>query len=187
MNETKLDIENIGNRTRKLDFSDTFNLAFELYKKIAVNAGIIFLILGILFGVAIFGVVISLIGMPDFAEKMQNFNPINLSATNLIIYLALAVIGTAASHTINAGLAKMAHLAKRNEQFSIGTAFDYFNSPYLIDIFIASTLIFSINFIQMALFTYLNLNWIGTVLSVIVAILCSAQFIACYNHRHPLR
>jgi uncharacterized membrane protein len=57
--------------------------------------------------------------------------------------MLIMILLTALSSPFNAGLLKMARNASKNEEFSIGTAFEYYSSPYFKNIFFATVILSS--------------------------------------------
>jgi hypothetical protein len=133
--------EQIKKNGYELDFGDVFSKGFEIFKKIAGNAGLAFLILTIIFVSLIMGVVAAAFGFSDFASQMTNFNIANFSIVGVLIYLFSSVLVTAFMAPFSAGILKMAYYASKNESFSLSTAFEYYKSKHFKDLFIATVII----------------------------------------------
>jgi len=142
MKKTNEAIENIKLHGYDLDFGTVFNHAFETYKKIAINGGIAFLLYILLLVIVGGGLVIGIIGFGIDLDDLQNFTIANFSAVGILVYMVVMILFTSLTSPFNAGLVKMARNASKNEEFSIGTAFEYYSSSYFKDIF-AATLILS--------------------------------------------
>ena len=156
MNIIKRDIEDIKQNGYDLDYSNVFTLAFENYKKIALTAGLAYLVViviaGILFGTLIFGV----IGAAFISDTMPQFEVESFPMTWVLGYIFFITAITALSSPVNAGLIRMAQDAAKGNQPSLGTAFSYYTSRYFKDILTATLVI--------TLFTScfsIGLEWIG--------------------------
>lgn len=143
MKNTKKAIENIKSQGFDLDFGTVFNHAFETYKKIAINGGVAFLLYLLLLIIAGGVLVIGIIGFETDFEELQNFTIANFSAVGILVYSGIMILFAALTSPFNAGLIKMARNASKNEEFSIGTAFEYYGSSYFKDIFLATLILSS--------------------------------------------
>ena len=137
-------IKEICNNGYSLDFGTIFEQSFENYKKIALNAGLVSLILAIFFIAIGLGVFASIYGLASFAETMTNLNPESFKGTSIIIQFSAIVIISAFVAPISAGVLKMAYLADKGEEPTISTAFSYYSSSYMKEILIAVILITSL-------------------------------------------
>lgn len=143
MKKTNEAIEKIKSHGYDLDFGTVFNHAFETYKKIAINGGVAFLLFLLLIMIVGGGLVIGIIGFSTDLEDLQNFTIANFSTVGILVYVVTMILFTSLSSPFNAGLLKMARNASKNEEFSIGTAFEYYSSSYFKDIFIATIILSS--------------------------------------------
>lgn len=154
--KTKETLQHIKANGYGIDFSTVFNRAFENYKKIALNAGLVMILLTMvvcfLAGIFIVGV----IGMAISADSMEQFKVENMSPLWLLVYLFFIMILTVIGSPINAGLLKMARSAEHGETFSVGTIFDYYRGPYFKEIVMATVVI---AFFSTTL--SLGLQWVG--------------------------
>lgn len=141
MQTTTEKLEQIKNNGYDLDFGDVFSNGFEIFKKIAGNAGIAFLILTIVFVSLFMGVIAAAYGFGDFATQLTKLHIEEFSTMGMLIYLAATVIVTAFMAPFSAGILKMACCAAKNEEFSLTTAFDYYKSRYFKELFIAAAMI----------------------------------------------
>ena len=165
-------IEEIRRTGYTLDFGDVFNKTIENYKQIAVNAGIayiLFLVIMAGVGLAAFSMIW---GFSSMTETLAGFNVQNFSAVGTIIYILISSLFGGLTAPFTAGIIKMSHCAATKQDFSIGTAFEYYKSTYFKEIFIAAVII--------ALFTngasvglqQLGLPFVAIVPSCIIALLC---------------
>ncbi len=141
MDTTTEKLQIIKNNGYDLDFGDVFSNGFEIFKKIALNAGFAFIILIVVFVSLFVGVIGVAFGFTDFASQMTNFNIANFSTVGVLIYLFATVFVTAFIAPFSAGILKMAYCADKNEAFSLTTAFDYYKNNYFKDLFIATIII----------------------------------------------
>ncbi|MES2239317.1 MAG: hypothetical protein V4497_03555 [Bacteroidota bacterium] len=145
MKSNKDRIQDLKNNGYSLEFETVFNLAFENYKKIALYAGLLFLVFMFFFGVAAFLIIAFTYGLTNFQEllKPENLKPEKFSDNFLAIYVVSITLFSCLISPFFAGLLKMAHCAQIDEEFHVSTVFEYYKFPYLKDIFLA-TLIISI-------------------------------------------
>ena len=137
MKTSKSRIEEIKAHGYDLDFSMTFNLAFDAYKKMALMAGVVMLLIMII----VFGIVITasvmLVGAGDLSESMVNFDFKNLSAVFIVLYVAALATFAGIMNPMVAGLIQMAHNAHMDQDVAIGTAFSYYKGRHFGELFIA--------------------------------------------------
>ncbi len=172
MQTTQEKIENIKNNGYELDFGDVFSNGFEIYKKIAGNAGVAFLILTIVFISLFAGIAGAAFGFGDFASQLTQFNIANFSIIAVLIYLLVTVLVTAFMAPFSAGILKMAYCAAKNEEFSLSTAFDYYKSHYFKELFIATLIItFFSSGINIAL-EYSGIKFVGALVVYFFNFIC---------------
>ncbi|HEU0137759.1 MAG TPA: hypothetical protein VFQ50_10760, partial [Flavobacterium sp.] len=75
MDTTRSRIEQIRSRGFELDFTETFNDTFEIYKKIAVNAGLLFIIIAIVGTIVVVGLAGAILGFAAITESLSGFDP----------------------------------------------------------------------------------------------------------------
>lgn len=174
MSSTLNQIEEIKNNGYSLDFSNVFNHAFENYKKIALYAGLILLIISIICSFLGGGILVSLYGInhfnKDFFESLQNQQP---EGTTFIIYMVVVAILTAVFSPFTAGFLKMADCADKDETFNFSTIFTYYKSPYFSRIFIATLLISFLSALISIGFNLIKITVIDTLLTLIISLLTS--------------
>ncbi len=153
----------------KLDFSDVINAAIENYKKIAMNAGIAFLLFFIVFGIIVLSVIGGYYGFSSFATTMAGFNLLNFSVMEQLIYLVFVVLISSIISPLYCGLLKMAQLADQNQEFTIGTALDFYKGKFFKEIFIAAVLISLGSTILNMLAEYSSVFFIGGLIAYIIA------------------
>lgn len=152
-----------------LDLGTSIEKAFENYKKIALIAGLAYLLISLAFiGIAL-TIVATLFGLSEFSETMTDFSVTEFSAVGIVIYVLISIVAAGLFSPISAGFYKMAHLAENNKEFSIGTIFDYYKTSYFKDLFIAASLIALVNLGLSLLFEFLGYPISGSLLTYIIA------------------
>ena len=171
MESTQNQIEQIKKYGYTLDFSNVFNHAFENYKKIALYAGLVLLILFILsFFIGGIGFVMYFGAdklNKDFIETFSNQEP---STVNLILYTTGATLLSALFSPFAAGFLKMADAADKDETFNVSTLFTYYRSSYFSQIFIATLLIGLVNGLISIGFNLVGIVFVDTVLTIIISL-----------------
>ena len=174
MKSTLDQIEDIKNHGYDLDFSNVFNHAFENYKKIALYAGLILLVFGILASFAGGGILISLYGIEHFNKeffdglKDQDYLP-----STLIIYTIVIAFATAILSPFTAGFLKMADCADKDIEFNVSTIFTYYKAHYFTQLFIASLLIALLTGIISIVFNLLEIVIIDGIINLAIAFFTS--------------
>lgn len=174
MKTTVQRIEEIKREGYQLDFTTVFGNAFENYKKIALKVGLLFIILGIIVGAiaALVATIFFGFSMDYFVEnsqELQNFKMSGLPMLYLLLYIIGMVIFTGIGSPIIAGIFKIADNGTKNQEVSIGTAFDYFKQPYFKELFIASALIAFFGVILNLLLESLDFSIIGVLITYIIS------------------
>lgn len=138
-------IEEIKTDGYELDFGTVFDHAFENYKKIALYAGLMLLVFTFLFGILLFGIAVSIFGIDAVTEalKPENLKPETFSEKFLLIYTASVIVITCLLSPFQAGFFKMADCGEKGEEFHVSTIFEYYKSPYFLNI-VASTFIITL-------------------------------------------
>ncbi len=161
-------IEEIKNYGYELDFSDAFNPAFSIYKKIVGSAGVMMLLIVlVIFAIAFIGI-FTAVGLNGFTQNMQNFSPVNLSLTFFLLYCVLVFAGAMVSVLLTAGFLQMAYNAYHDTEFTMGTVFEHFNGRYTRELVIAATIITVPNLIQILTFEYFRFVFMGSIVSLII-------------------
>ncbi len=141
MNNIQQRINEIKINSFDLDFSDVFNQTIENYKKIVIFAGMSFLIFSIIIGMIFGSGFLFFSSANSMAENLANFNVQSFSVTGLIIYFVSLVFISSIVAPFYSGILKMAHLAEQNQEFNIGTAFEFYKSQYLKELIISGVII----------------------------------------------
>ncbi len=141
MNTTLEKLEEIKRHGYRLDFGQAFDQAFSNFKKIALLGGLVILVLVIVWAVLYAGLIAIMIGGGGFLETMTEIGQDALSPNAIIVNLFSGVIVPSLIAPVAAGLLKMAHHAETNKSFEFSTAFDYFKTPALKEIILATFVI----------------------------------------------
>jgi hypothetical protein len=171
MPTTKETLDNIRANGYDIDFGTVFNNAFENYKKIALNAGLAVLLMSILICVGIGLLAVSVIGVAISTETLEQFKVENMSILWLIAYVFCVIIFGALMSPINAGLIKMAQCASEGKEFSVGTAFEYYQSNYFKEIVIATVVITFFSSVLSTGLQWVGFQWFGIVMSLLISVL----------------
>lgn len=175
MKSIKERIEEIKTNGYQLDFGTVFENAFENYKKIALYAGLMFLVFFILFSILTAIGILSYVGienMEEFNEKLIHFSetknqPLSLTLQiNTVIILLSGIL-----IPFMAGFLKMANCGEKGEEFHVSTMFSYYKTPYFFNILFAK---FSIAFFNLGLsilFEFAGFAIIGTIVTLSIAFL----------------
>ncbi|MFC6877852.1 hypothetical protein ACFQZF_13730 [Flavobacterium myungsuense] len=155
----------------EIDFSTIFNKAIENYKKIALIAGLAFIVFGAIISIFFLGGFAAIWGFSTITENMSQLDPKNFSGTTVLIYTLSISIFSGICAPFSGGILKMAYNASKNEEFSLATAFEYYKTSYFKDLFIATTVI---SIFSLGLSTALEasgIKFIGSLLSSIISFL----------------
>lgn len=169
MQNTKQTLENIKANGYDIDFGSVFNNAFENYKKIALNAGVAFLLFMILMAIVVVGLFIAIFGIGTSSDAISQFNIANFSWVGILIYSVSMILFAALSSPFSAGILKMARNASRNEEVSVGNAFEYYSSSYFKEIFFATLLLSTFTTILTVGLELVDYKILGLILSMIVS------------------
>jgi hypothetical protein len=171
MNSTTAKIEAIKKEGYDIDFGTIFNNAFENFKKIALYAGFAFILLSIIFMAIFFGFLVVLLGVSGFEDGLANFKPEHFSAMGTLFYIVGLIFFSALISPFMAGILKMAQYAAKQQEFSSGTIFHYYQGPHFKEIFMATAVItfFTSTFtVGLQLVGY---NFLGVLVSFMISFL----------------
>ncbi|GIZ08640.1 hypothetical protein [Flavobacterium sp. UMI-01] len=155
-----------------LEFEPIFTKVFENYKKIALYAGLVLFVFGVLLLALIYGGLLSYFGIDTLRDmlKPENLQTKNLSKEFLINYSAAVILFTALISPFTAGFIKMAHCADQNEEFHVSTIFQYYKLTYFVPLFIATFCITLINTAISTTFELLGIPFVGTVVTMLISL-----------------
>lgn len=171
MKTAKQNLSEIRNGTNSIGFGETFGVAFDIYKNIALLSGIVIILIAAVLTAMTIGIFGIGAGINGFTSSMMQFNIGNFSSVAIISYL----IGTAIVYgfitPITAGLIKMAHCAHLKMEFSIATAFDYFKGKLFGRLFLVGVLLSLLTGGISAAMELIGMAYIGTIFSIVVTVL----------------
>lgn len=177
MNYTENKLREIKQYGYSLDFGQVFGQAFENYKKTALIVGSIILVLIIAFTVLVGGFAGIVFGIGSITEFFTDYSLQSNTTVLLIVNLIASVIGAALISPLTAGLLKIADLAESNKEFNFSTAFDYYKSSYLKDLFISTIIITLFSGVFSTTLTIIeqyfpgsNFNWILKLFTIFIGI-----------------
>ncbi len=153
----------------EIDFSTIFNKAIENYKKIALIAGLAFIVFGAIISIFFVGGFAAIWGFSTITENMSQLEPKNFSGTTVLIYTLSISIFTGICAPFSAGILKMAYHASKNEEFSLATAFEYYKTSYFKDLFLATTVVSIFSIGVSTVLESSGIRFIGTILSYIIS------------------
>lgn len=162
-------IEEIRRQGYYVDFGDVFNQSFANFKKIALNAGLVFILLVLMLGIFMFGLGIVGVGLSSFANGIADLNLSDFSTVGLVIYFVAVVLISGLAAPINAGIINMAYLAAHNRDFSVGTAFGYYQTKYFKELFVVAVLSTLLNLVVGFALETAGYAFIGQIFNYLVA------------------
>ncbi|MEO0060191.1 MAG: hypothetical protein RLZZ312_1838 [Bacteroidota bacterium] len=136
MKETLLKIEKIKQEGFYFGFGEIFDQTIQNYKKIIWVQGFVILLIILLFTVVIGSVAGLAVGVGSLTEYFTEMQVNGVGTVALLVQLLVGIIGAGIAAPFTAGLLKMAHLAEQDKDFGFSTAFDYYKSPYLKELFL---------------------------------------------------
>ena len=167
----KKKLEEINRNGLHLETGALIDQSFENYKKIALMAGLAFLILAIIITVFLVGGVSVFYGLEQYVQDFSHSEQNGLSRNFIIISALVNTVIAAITAPFSAGIIKMSSNADNNREFSVGTAFEYYKSTKFIPVFTANLIIALTSALIGALLQLLNMNFVGTFVSMIISFL----------------
>lgn len=172
MKATLEKVQEIKNHGYHIDIGEVISQTFENYKKIALLAGGVILLLMIVFVFAaagiggIFGIAMS------FTDFLTEYSVGHFSAAILLVNLAVSVIGYALIVApITAGIIQIAHDAETNRDINFSTAFSHYKTKHFKNLFLSAAIItFTTSGIG-TLIQLSNLYFFDAVLTTVLAII----------------
>ena len=152
-----------------IDFSRVFENAFENYKKIALISGIAILLFTLFILFVVLGLIAIFFGFSAITDEIGSINPENFSGITILIYVLIVGLVAGLASPFTAGIFKMAHCADSGTEFSLGTVFDYYSSPYFNQLFIATSLIALISTGMTSLLESFDIRFLGVILTYTIS------------------
>ena len=166
-------IEEINRTGLHLDLGRIIDDAFDTYKKIAINAGLGYLIMFAVVGVILFGAVSILAVSSEMAEQLTNLKSGGeLPLGFLLTTIAGGLVFSLLAYPILAGFLKMCKTADDTGNAPFDDLFYYFKAPYFANIilYVLTTTVISSSislFFQFAL----DIQWLGVLVGWIISLL----------------
>ncbi|MEO4007325.1 hypothetical protein [Flavobacterium sp. CAU 1735] len=164
-------LEEINRNGLHLETGALIDQSFENYKKIALMAGLAFLIMVIIIFVFLIGGVSVFYGLERYVQDFSHLEQNGISRNFIIVSALVNTVIAAITAPFSAGIIKMSSDADNNREFSVGTAFEYYKSTKFIPVFTASLIIALTSALIGALLQLLNMNFVGTFVSMIISFL----------------
>ncbi|WP_300491403.1 hypothetical protein [Flavobacterium sp.] len=164
-------LEEINRNGLHLETGALIDQSFENYKKIALMAGLAFLIMVIIIFVFLIGGVSVFYGLERYVQDFSHLEQNGISRNFIIVSALVNTVIAAITAPFSAGIIKMSSDADNNREFSVGTAFEYYKSNKFIPVFTASLIIALTSALIGALLQLLNMNFVGTFVSMIISFL----------------
>lgn len=178
MKSTLQRIEEIKRTGYTLDLGEAINETFANYKKIALLAGAVLLIVFIAALIIVGGITAVFLGVGAVTETFTEYSMGQLSSTAFVVNLIVSIIGAGLFAPIAAGIIQMAHNASVNENFDFGTAFIHYKTEHFKELFLASAIITLFGSGLATLFQVANIHYpehdllaIGTLVSSLISLL----------------
>lgn len=171
----KNQIEEIILKKYPLDFGNVFEDALDNYKKIALYAGLMFLIFSVLASILIISVCIGYIGLENIEEfrvKIKQLSSLKVMPLDIALPLnSVLLLFSALLNPFMAGFLKMAKNGQEGEEFHVSTMFSYYKPSYFFNIFLSVILVGITSTSFVLLSDSAGLSFIGSLLSFIISIL----------------
>jgi hypothetical protein len=171
MTTTKKTLDNIRANGYDIDFGTVFNNAFEVYKKIALQAGLAILLMTIFICIAAGLLAVGVIGVAISMESLEQFKVENMSILWLVAYIFCMILFGALTSPIHAGLIKMAQDAYQGDDYSVSTVFDYYRSVYFKEIVTATVVITFFSTVLSVGLQWVGFQWLGVIMSLSISVL----------------
>jgi hypothetical protein len=180
MKTTEQKIEEIKANGYDLDFGAVFNDAFETYKKSALMTGLATLVFGIVLTALGIGVMVAMGGVMAYADFMTGMQTNGMSATATIVYCLSMCIIAGITNPFSAGIIKMANQADRDEDLSVGDAFQCYKPPYFAPLFVEALLVsaFSVGVTTLLQRAFPMDSWVSFVSMLISALISFGTMMA---------
>ncbi|WP_264564633.1 hypothetical protein [Flavobacterium sp. N3904] len=169
MNPTQKRLLDIEKNGYQLDFANVFNHAFENYKKIALYAGLVLFIVAFILGVIYFmsfGLHLKSLNLESVNKQLiENLeHQKSLDGPLLSIVFSILILSLLLA-PFSAGFYKMTEHADKDKEFKFKSIFNYYKSPYFINIILATILnaliSMLISTIVLSLLNLIHINQLG--------------------------
>lgn len=117
-----------------LDLGKIIEVSFETFKKTFLLSGVTLIIAAFVLTFLYIGYFGILYGFGDFTQTITELKSDAINPTMQIINAAFGVFFVSLITPLIAGFINVNHLAKTNQEFTIGSFFDYYKSSHLKDL-----------------------------------------------------
>lgn len=169
MSQIQTKIENAKQNGYSLDLGEVISQSLENYKKIAMTAGAVILVISLIIIGLVFGGIGAIVGFGGFATKMAGFHVSNFSPAVLLLYIAITSVFGAIMYPMTAGIIKIAHEAEMRREITFSMAFDHYKSEYFSILFTTGLLISLGTNVIGVLFQYIHLDFLGAIFTYVIA------------------
>jgi hypothetical protein len=171
MNKILERLKEIEKNGYQIDFGNVFDHAFENYKKIALYAGSVIVIFGILFMVFTAFSLVSILGVTEMTKELssEQLKIEKLLQSNILEMGIISIIISCLLSPFQAAFLKMADHGDRDESFPVSSLFLFYKLPYLKEILISTLLIAVITFAQATLLRYIKFEFLGIIINYFIS------------------
>jgi hypothetical protein len=171
MNKILERLKEIEKNGYQIDFGNVFDHAFENYKKIALYAGSVIVIFGILFMVFTAFSLVSILGVTEMTKELssEQLKIEKLLQSNILEMGIISIIISCLLSPFQAAFLKMADHGDRDESFPVSSLFSFYKLPYLKEILISTLLIAIITFAQATLLRYIKFEFLGIIINYFIS------------------
>ncbi len=163
--ETKFNQNNAPDIGRIIDES------FSIFKKTIWISGVGVFLLCLLIVPITFIIIFNAMGIASLEEFIEMSPALSEDMNYLLINAAVGIPLAGFSALITAGFYKINHLAKHDKEFGLNNLFDYFKSPYLMNLFLAGVLTALYSDVLGIGLIYLKLPIVATLIQAFIAVL----------------
>ncbi len=170
MQEIQKKLSEIRQSGYNLDFSEVFNHSFNVYKKIALSAGVLILAMSAVFFFIAMFIVAFVAGVGSFTNLLTgNILQVMSPLWRLAYVLGVAVL-TGLITPLYAGIINMAYDADRNKDFSISDGFSFYKSKYFGPLFLSAAIVSTATTILSQIGQVLGVEFIAIIFVYIIMI-----------------
>lgn len=134
-------LEEIKSQGYDLDFGETFNDAFEVYKRTALMSGLAMLLFTLILGALSVGIIGVFMGFESYMSFVTDMAKNNMSIVGRLLYITAMCVIAGLTNPFSASLIKMAGDADRGDDVSVGDAFRCYKPPYFAPLFAEALLV----------------------------------------------
>ncbi|SEP60277.1 hypothetical protein [Flavobacterium urocaniciphilum] len=153
------------------DIGRIIDESLATFKKTVWIMGVGMILLAVVGGILSMLVFSFTLGITSLEQFVQDSPYLQHDTTYLLVNAGLGIVMAGLMAPITAGFYKINHLAKTNQDFSVGTLFDYYSSSYTKELIVYGVLVALItNVISLGL-TYLDMITMAAIFQLIIGFL----------------